>query len=446
MAKKISHCQGKGSLTHNKRTFSAANVDVSRTKDNVTFVDQPIDQAYNEIFGAAVERYNAKQKRADRRISTSYFEHAFNRKTPPPYVVTSVDKRKSFYEDVVQIGTMDDTGVGSPDGQIAAECLTEYVKGFAARNPNFHVFFSALHLDERTPHLHIDYIPVGHYKQGVDTQNGLAQALKEMGYGTGKDAINRWRLAERAVLEQICKEHGIEISAPEKSRGSLTVEQYKEYAQVKAHSDELKKEVERLDGRVECAEKLLKHREDLRTQVENLIDDLDEQYQSKSAAVERIDNELSEKQSALTKTEIVLAEKQAVLSESAHKVFKIDYIDNIETGKTVFGGKVTVSPDDYDRLTNLAKKQISAESKERELTAENADLKEKNATLAAENDELQGEVRAARSLQGSLSALQRELDGWKQRYKKVIDFIENLGLKDKLEQFLHPITHGKRGR
>ena len=446
MAKKISHCQGKGSLTHNKRTFSAANVDVSRTKDNVTFVDQPIDQAYNEIFGAAVERYNAKQKRADRRISTSYFEHAFNRKTPPPYVVTSADKRKSFYEDVVQIGTMDDTGVGSPDGQIAAECLTKYVKGFAARNPNFHVFFSALHLDERTPHLHIDYIPVGHYKQGVDTQNGLAQALKEMGYGTGKDAINRWRLAERAVLEQICKEHGIEISAPEKSRGSLTVEQYKEYAQVKAHSDELKKEVERLDGRVECAEKLLKHREDLRTQVEIIIDDLDEQYQSKSAAVERIDNELSEKQSALTKTEIVLAEKQAVLSESAHKVFKIDYIDNIETGKTVFGGKVTVSPDDYDRLTNLAKKQISAESKERELTAENADLKEKNATLAAENDELQGEVRAARSLQGSLSALQRELDGWKQRYKKVIDFIENLGLKDKLEQFLHPITHGKRGR
>ena len=446
MAKKISHCQGKGSLTHNKRTFSAANVDVSRTKDNVTFVDQPIDQAYNEIFGAAVERYNAKQKRADRRISTSYFEHAFNRKTPPPYVVTSADKRKSFYEDVIQIGTMDDTGVGSPDGQIAAECLTKYVKGFAARNPNFHVFFSALHLDERTPHLHIDYIPVGHYKQGVDTQNGLAQALKEMGSGTGKDAINRWRLAERAVLEQICKEHGIEISAPEKSRGSLTVEQYKEYAQVKAHSDELKKEVERLDGRVECAEKLLKHREDLRTQVENLIDDLDEQYQSKSAAVERIDNELSEKQSALTKTEIVLAEKQAVLSESAHKVFKIDYIDNIETGKTVFGGKVTVSPDDYDRLTNLAKKQISAESKERELTAENADLKEKNATLAAENDELQGEVRAARSLQGSLSALQRELDGWKQRYKKVIDFIENLGLKDKLEQFLHPITHGKRER
>ena len=446
MAKTISHCQGKGSLTHNKRTFRAANVDTSRTKDNVVFVDQPIDKAYNEVFGAAVERYNAKQKRADRRISTSYFEHAFNRKTPPPYVVISADKRKSFYEDVVMIGTKDDTCVGSPDGQIAAECLTEYVKGFAARNPNFHVFFSALHLDERTPHLHIDYIPIGHYKKGVDTQNGLAQALKEMGYGTDKDAINRWRLAERAVLEQICKEHGIEISAPEKSRGSLTVEQYKEYAQVKARSNELKKEVERLDERAEYAEKMLKHREDLRTQVENLIDNLDEQHQTKSVAVERIDNELSEKQSALTKTEIALAEKQAVLSESAHKVFKIDYIDNIETGKTVFGGKVTVARDDYDRLTDLAKKQIAAESKEGKLAAEVAKLKKENEQLTTENISLRERVHNAWLEHSSFFALQKELNALKQRYNKVIEFIENLGLKEKLERFLHPVTQIKRGR
>ncbi|MDE7192830.1 MAG: hypothetical protein K2O14_02565, partial [Oscillospiraceae bacterium] len=168
--------------------------------------------------------------------------------------------------------------------------------------------------------------------------------------------------------------------------------------------------------------------------------------QEKTAEVEQLDGVISEKQNVLTKTDTDLTEKQAILNESAHKVFKIDYINNIETGKTVFGGKVTVSPDDYDRLTDLAKKQIAAESKEHELAAENADLKEKNAALAAENNELQGEARAARSLRSSLSALQRELDGWKQRYRKVVEFIENLGLKDKLEQFLHPITHVKRGR
>lgn len=447
MAKTISHCQGKGSLTHNNRRFSAKNVDSSRTKDNIIFIEQPIADAYDDLFGAAIERYNAKQKRADRKIKNGYFEHAFKRKTPPPYVVISADKRKSFYEDVVMIGTKDDTCVGSPDGQIAAECLTEYAKGFAARNPNFHVFFSALHLDERTPHLHIDYIPIGHYKKGVDTQNGLAQALKEMGYGTGKDAISRWRLAERAVLEQICKEHGIEISAPEKSRGSLTVEQYKEYAKVKEQVEEKKKEVARLDKKTEYADRLLKHREDLRTQVEAVIDGLDEQYQEKTAVIKQLDSEISEKENIKARTENALAEKQAVLSESAHKVFKIDYIDNIETGKTVFGGKVTVARDDYDRLTNLAKKQIAAERHEGELTAEVTKLKKKNEELTTEkerlttqNAELRNENGKLQSVYGqiAISKLRSERDNLQRKLDRVMEFIKSLGLVEKLQAFLQP--------
>ena len=72
-AKRISHCQGKGSLTHNNRKFSAKNVDDARTKDNIVFKEQPIADAYDELFGAAVERYNEKQRRSDRKIKTSYF-------------------------------------------------------------------------------------------------------------------------------------------------------------------------------------------------------------------------------------------------------------------------------------------------------------------------------------------------------------------------------------
>lgn len=139
----------------------------------------------------------------------------------------------------MQIGTKDDTGVGTPDREIAARCLTEYMEGFQKRNPNFYVFNAVLHMDEATPHLHIDYIPIGHYKRGVDTQNGLAQALKEMGYGTGADTINRWRTAERKVLEEICNRHGIEISEPQKSRGySYTVDEYKELQETKKQLNE----------------------------------------------------------------------------------------------------------------------------------------------------------------------------------------------------------------
>ena len=224
--KRISFGQGKGSLTHNNREFVAANVDPLRTPNNVIFVQQPIAEAYDQLFRESTERYNARQKRNDRKIG-DYYEHLFGVK-PCNTVRTAADKRKSFYEDVVQIGKREDSGYGTEDFQLVADCLKEYMEGFQNRNPNFYVFNAVLHMDEATPHLHIDYIPVGHYKRGQDVQNGIAQALKEMGYGEGKQAIARWRSAEVEVLNKICLEHGIQPLAPEKARGTLEIPEYKE--------------------------------------------------------------------------------------------------------------------------------------------------------------------------------------------------------------------------
>lgn len=227
--KTISLCQGKGSLSHNNRSFKPKNVDSTKTENNVTFVKIPIAEAYEKCFDEAVRRYNEKQTRADRRINKSYYESVFNHK-PCDYVIIAPDKRKSFYEDIVQIGCKDDTGVGTPDADLAATCLIEYMHDFPKRNPNLYVFNAVLHMDEATPHLHIDYIPVGHYKRGIDTQNGIAQALKEMGYGEGQNALSRWRTAEYNVLRRICEKHGVVIGEPKKSRGySYTVEQYKQH-------------------------------------------------------------------------------------------------------------------------------------------------------------------------------------------------------------------------
>lgn len=444
MAKTISHCQGKGSLTHNNRKFSAKNVDSSRTVDNIVFVEQPIADAYDEIFGAAVERYNARQKRSDRKIKSGYFEHVFKR-APAQSVVTSADKRKSFYEDVVQIGTKDDTGVGSADAAVAAECLTEYMNGFQERNPNFHVFNAVLHMDEATPHLHIDYIPVGHYKQGVDTQNGIAQALKEMGYGTGKDAISRWRESERAVLEEICRAHNIEIAAPEKSRGSLTVDQYKEYAELKEKADNQRQEVKRLDGEIGNKELILEWRQEAIERTEQDLDKLGSECIEKRGEVEQLESELTEKQAALEQTSAAVSENQELIKQAAEKVSALNDIDGIQTKKTLFGGNITVAKSDFDNVTALAKKQIADENREDELTAEIAKLKKEKEELSSENATLREQAQAARKLKFSLSALQQDLDNLKQKYKRVVEFVESLGLKDRLERYLNPnMQHKKR--
>lgn len=435
--KRLSHCQGKGSLTHNNRKFNAKNVDNTRTKNNMVFVQQPIEEAYEFLFEAAVERYNVKQKRADRKIKTGYFQHIFKRDISQS-VVTAADKRKSFYEDVVQIGDMKNTGIGTPDAEIAAACLTEYMRGFQKRSPNFYVFNAVLHLDEATPHLHIDYIPVGHYKSGVDTRNGIAQALKEMGYGSGKESIARWREAEGKVLTEICARHGIQIAAPEKSRGSLTVEQYKEYAKVKEQVEEKKEEVSRLDERAECADKLLKHREELRTQVDEIIDRLEEQYQEKNAAVAQLDEQIEEKSSALTQTAAELADKQSLLETSAAKVAKLKSISEIETGKTMFGGKVTLSREDYGALTDLAMNQIAAESKENELSTEISRLKKENEQAAEQIAAQKQEILRLYPLKEELRKAKNELSSLKLRFQKVLDFVESMKLTRKLEELLKP--------
>ena len=148
-------------------------------------------------------------------------------------VLKASNKQKSFYEALVQVGDMQDLKVGTADGERVAKCLDEYMRGFQDRNPNFYVFNAVLHIDETTPHLYIDYIPVGYYTRGMDTQNGLAKALEEMGYGKGKGAINEWRLSERKALEEICVAHGIEVKEPEKGRGySLTPDEYKDIHKV----------------------------------------------------------------------------------------------------------------------------------------------------------------------------------------------------------------------
>ena len=142
--KTISMCQGKGSLSHNNREFSAKNIDSSRTPNNVVFVQQALSYAYHQLFDEAVEKYNANQKRKDRKIG-NYFEHLFNR-LPSKSVITGTNKHKSFYEHLVYIGTRKDTAVGTPDAEIAVACLREYMESFQKRNPNFYVFNAILHM------------------------------------------------------------------------------------------------------------------------------------------------------------------------------------------------------------------------------------------------------------------------------------------------------------
>ena len=147
MEKTISAMIGKGSVNHNTRAFTAKNVDKNRSADNVEFCQEDIKQVYHKLFDEALERYNAKQKRKDRMID-NYYEKIRRGK-----------QEKLFHEVIFQIGNKDDMNAKSEDGLLAKRILTEFMDEFQASNPNLYVFSAHLHMDEETPHLHIDFVP-----------------------------------------------------------------------------------------------------------------------------------------------------------------------------------------------------------------------------------------------------------------------------------------------
>lgn len=207
--------------------------------------------------------------------------------------------------------------MGTEAGEKATACLCEYMKGFSERNPNFHVFNAVIHLDEKTPHLHIDYIPVGHYKRGVDTQNGIAQALKEMGYGSGKNAIAKWRQSEYLVFRRICEEHGFLISEPKKSRGvSYAVDEYKEIQQEK---ERLTQELQPLREMELAAEEttVVGKKQLLSNNLSISPEEFEQlEQQKKAAAVQSIDNQherevIEQKKRLLDEREAEIAVKES---------------------------------------------------------------------------------------------------------------------------------------
>jgi regulator of replication initiation timing len=430
--KSLSFCQGKGSLSHNNRDFLPKNVDESRIKDNITFIKEPIAEAYEKIFCAAVERYNAKQTRDDRKIKNGYYEHVFNSK-PRNTVVTSPDKRNSFYEDLVQIGDKDDSGCGTPDGELVAECLIEYFHGFTERNPNFYVFQATLHNNEATPHLHIDYIPVGHYKRGVDTQNGLSQALKEMGF-TGINAINDWRIRERKVLEEICNARGFHIKEPQKARGSFAVEEYKAY---KDNINELQqqqaKETAQLDNLNEQVEFSQGH-----------YDYLEKEIDEKSVVVEQLEGKQSALESEINQQTQQIQSNKAELDKISKKKADVKAVENIEVKHTIFGDKVTVSADDFENLQTMGKKQIVSSKSTKKLKSQVTELIQENQALIVENKDLKAKSSNSIQLRLENDRLNKQVNSLQEKLSRILDFIEKLNLKARLEVFLSQLLECER--
>lgn len=202
MRRTISVMVGKGSVRHNNRDFTAENIDAERTQNNITYCNENIKDVYHKLFDEALEKFNARQTRKDRMID-DYYEK-----------ICTGKQEKLFHEVILQIGNFEDMHAASENGQLAKTILDKYMKSFQERNPNLYVFSAHLHMDEATPHLHIDFVPfTTGSKRGLETRVSLKKALEAQGFvGKGRSDTewNRWVYSEKEKLSEIMLEYGIE--------------------------------------------------------------------------------------------------------------------------------------------------------------------------------------------------------------------------------------------
>lgn len=225
MKRTISAMVGKGSVNHNSRKFNAENVDYTRSEYNADYCNENIKTVYKNLFGEALKRYNEKQNRADRKIE-NYYEKIRNSK-----------QEKTFHGLILQVGNKDDMNAQTEEGEHAAKILNEYFNSFQKRNPYLKVFSAHLHMDEATPHLHIDFVPfTTNSRQGLDTRVSLKQALFNQGFkgGTRSDTEwNQWVLSEKEQLAFVMERHGVEWEQKGTHEKHLSVLDYEKQERAK---------------------------------------------------------------------------------------------------------------------------------------------------------------------------------------------------------------------
>lgn len=306
MERTISFMNGEGSIGHNTRRFIAGNVDASRTPNNITLIHEDIKQAYHKLFDKALKEYNAKQKRKDRQIK-SYYEK-----------ISRSKQEKLFYEVIVQIGNKDDTGVGSSAAEVATWVLKDYVKMFQHRNPQLYVIGAYIHLDEETPHLHLNFVPwVSGCKRGLETKTSLKAALATRGFaseGKGNTEWKQWAEAEKDDIALIMRRYGIDWKKKNTHNQHLSVLDYKKQERVKEVAD--------LEEKLEGAQVVLQLKEER-------IESLEKEIEDKHVSIRK---EQSEAQKMLNDTKAETRKLQLETTDLRIKnsELRLEYYDNLD--------------------------------------------------------------------------------------------------------------------
>ena len=416
MKRTISGMIGAGSLAHNRRDFVAENVDPKKTQYNICYRNENLQEVYKELFDEAVERYNVG-KRNDRKI-TNYYEK-----------IRLGKQEKLFHEVIFQIGNCGDMAVGTEEGELAVKILDEFLKDFEKRNPTLRLFNCYLHLDESTPHLHVDFVPYvsGWTGKGMDTKVSLKQALKSLGFpgGSKRDTeLNQWINHEKEVLAEVAKKYGIEWEQKGTHEEHLDVYNFKK--------KERKKEVQALEQEKEYLtaenESLAFKISEVKADIEKLEDEKLQFKKDKDAAEKRVKKAETELKKLEDRREFL----QPVMDNVNKEIKEYGMIKTFLPEATALERAVTYRDKKIKPLFIEMKNKIGAMAAQvKELTRERDNWKSKFQKKKQEHEKTKKELAEVQKDYQKLSGEKEILQGIADRYNRLLrmlgkDMVERL--------------------
>ncbi|PHE96058.1 plasmid recombination protein [Bacillus pseudomycoides] len=358
MSVSLKKATNKTNIKHNNRTMSEkekernSHIDYSRSDENKYLVQKDLKELYQEEFGEALEKYNAKQKRSDRKIE-DYYKH-----------IQSSKKTSLQQEMIIQVGDLNDF-IRNADYKRANEILLEWFKDFEKRNPNLKVYNAVIHNDETSPHMHLNFVPVASgYKRGLEKQVSFDRAIMQQDSELDKTRpFDDWREKEVKLLEKILKERGIE-------RKLVGSNEYKDVNEYKEKKD-LEREIQWLE------EKIAKKKDEL-VKVSAQVPEKKMNLKSKKKEI---------------KTEVkpkFIGKPDIIEKETGNYVYTAKQVKYLED---LVSAAVTVKKD-YERLqtTDLVQENKNLREEVYQKTKENEQLKKELASATLEIGSLKGDI------------------------------------------------------
>lgn len=374
----------------------------SKTADNEILVSKKIKDVYKDVFQSSVDAYNEKQKRADRKIK-NYFSKVKKSK--------NLDVQKEFIVQAGKVGQQLDSDPAENE-RLQKQVLETYLDNFQQTYPQLHVYSAVIHVDEKSPHMHMAVVPEATgYKRGVAKQPSFSKAVGIKNIDDFREFCEANRNLLKQSVEQVL---GADVEREEVGTHAYLPPQALRDAWAKADEKTRQAEETLDDAKDEASEIVAKAKEEAKkiaSDAKSKADANREVMQYRASEMSKADNEVKAyKEREKSKVDNALVTYREGEKTKVHNALKAYYDEEKKKADEKAEKIKTDAETDASLILSDAKsKRVAATAKENELAGREAEITTRETALKLNEDNYTEKAKKLQKRQQEQEKKEQEL-------------------------------------